>query len=304
VSDTVYKEINLGSLCLVVLSRLALLGLSVGDDYIVQNALATLVNMSPHMSMVHKDAAQGLMDLLDIFSRSTFSGHHDPEIEGMMSNSLPASPVASSNRASSSPVHLGFRKKSISLDNLALAQALPQKEQDQFLRMLLEAVNSVVQSNILPRNLEIVAALLSKEETLNLLMAHGVCNALVANLVNTYRFFHSEIAKIQPPLALQTHDDVLYALRVTVRHWRPAEVIARHVGDQRYCYEEEPTAASFFVPCMWTILLTSLGMPWDAHQLRLLTAGTDGSSGTGRQDDMDDGVGLEDVPQMRLPETV
>ena len=70
---------------------------------------------------------------------------------------------------------------------------------------------------------------------------------------------------------------------VALKEWRPIGL--RHFPELHFTYEEESSPEDFFVPYVWTLIVTHTTIPWNSQNIALFApVGSDESSGLNSQD--------------------
>ncbi|KAL0287290.1 UNVERIFIED_CONTAM: Dymeclin [Sesamum calycinum] len=167
--ERLLHQTSLGSLMIIILIRTVKYNLSkLRDVYLHTNCLATLANMAPHVHRLSAYASQQLVSLFDILSRkyNKFAEVRNDEMKmadgDLQGDSLPEDP--------SSELHI----------------------YTDFLRLVLEILNSVL-TFTLPRNPEVVYAIMHRQEVFLPFKNHPRFNELLENIYTVLDFFNSRM---------------------------------------------------------------------------------------------------------------
>eukprot|EP00898_Chlorokybus_atmophyticus_P000736 jgi/Chlat1/1663/Chrsp127S01908 len=237
-----YKErqlsrISLGSLMVVVLIRTVKFNLSqLKDVYLHTNCLAALANMAPHVQQLNAYAAQRLVSLFYMLSRKY---QRLQERDG--SNAVEAT---STGDAPPTELHI----------------------YTDFLRIVLEIINAIL-TYALPRNPELVYALLHRQEVFEPFRNHPRFSELLSNIYTVLDFFNvrMEDAKLKGEWSVEKVLDVVIA---NTRSWRGEGM--KTFTELRFTYEEEMHPEEFFIPYVWSLVCAYSGVAWDANNVTLL----------------------------------
>ncbi|KAL3678033.1 hypothetical protein R1sor_020989 [Riccia sorocarpa] len=249
-----YKErlvprTSLGSLMVVILIRIVKENLSkLRDVYLHTNCLATLANMAPHCHQLNTYASQCLVSLFDMLGRKY---------------------------TRLSETHCHGTTVSISEGDNISAEILEEVPTElhiyaDFLRIVLEVINSIL-TYALPRNPEVVYALLHRQELFQPYREHPSFQELVANIDTVIEFFSA------PLKSIDGHCSVEKILEVIVSHMKLWRGDALHAFPQlRFTYEEEVHSEDFFTPYVWQLVVSHSGISWgvDLVDLQRSSSGT------------------------------
>ncbi|CAK7327129.1 unnamed protein product [Dovyalis caffra] len=187
-------QTSLGSLTVIILIRTVKYNLSkLRDLYLHTTCLATLANMAPHFHRLSAYASQRLVSLFYMLSRkyNKLAERIDDKVG-----------------------------KSGSLGQESLAEDLSAELHiyTDFLRIVLEILNAIL-TYALPRNPEVVYAIMHRQEVFEPFKNHPRFNELIENIYMVLDFFNSRIDS-------QTHDGewsvekVLQLIIMNCRSWR------------------------------------------------------------------------------------
>ena len=145
---------------------------------------------------------------------------------------------------------------------------------DDFLRTIIEITDTMV-THALPKNPELVYALLHNQELLHRISRAPGFAPLLENLQTVITHFNAHIdeasgreassdggsgsvAGTRPPqAAVISVSSVLSVIEVQLRSWRPSQL--RPVAELKFTYEEAAGSEEFFLPYLWTLVTAS---PW------------------------------------------
>ncbi|KAK6146036.1 hypothetical protein DH2020_019905 [Rehmannia glutinosa] len=167
--ERLLHQTSLGSLMIIILIRTVKYNLSkLRDIYLHTNCLATLANMAPHVHRLSAYASQQLVSLFDMLSRkynklAEVKNDKMNMADGVLrGDSLPEDPSAE--------LHI----------------------YTDFLRLVLEILNSIL-TYALPRNPEVVYAIMHRQEVFLPFKNHPRFNELLENIYTVLDFFNSRI---------------------------------------------------------------------------------------------------------------
>ncbi|BBN01202.1 dymeclin [Marchantia polymorpha subsp. ruderalis] len=242
-----YKErllprTSLGSLMVVILIRIVKENLSkLRDVYLHTNCLATLANMAPHCHQLNSYASQCLVSLFDMLARK-YTRLSETHAHGT-TICISEGDHVSSEIPEEVPTELHIYTD--------------------FLRIVLEVINSIL-TYALPRNPEVVYALLHRQELFQPYREHPSFQELVANVDTVVEFFSV------PLKSIDGHCSVERVLDAIVNHTRLWRGEAMHTFPQlRFTYEEEMHSEDFFTPYVWQLVVAHSGIAWDLDSIDL-----------------------------------
>ncbi|KAK6122694.1 hypothetical protein DH2020_043563 [Rehmannia glutinosa] len=167
--ERLLHQTSLGSLMIIILIRTVKYNLSkLRDIYLHTNCLATLANMAPHVHRLSAYASQQLVSLFDMLSRKynklaeVKNDKMNMEDGVLRGDSLPEDPATE--------LHI----------------------YTDFLRLVLEILNSIL-TYALPRNPEVVYAIMHRQEVFLPFKNHPRFNELLENIYTVLDFFNSRI---------------------------------------------------------------------------------------------------------------
>ncbi|VFQ69516.1 unnamed protein product [Cuscuta campestris] len=242
-----YKEralhqTSLGSLMVIILTRIINYNLSkLRDIYLHTNCLAALANMAPHAHRLSAYASQRLVSLFDILSRKY--------------NKLAE-----------------MKNDRMSLSNSeSLEENLPEDSSAElhiytdFLRIVLEILNAIL-TYALPRNPEVVYAILHRQEVFLPFKSHPRFNELLDNLFTVLDFFNSRM-DAQNMDGEWSVEKVLQIIIVNCRSWRGEGM--KMFTQMRFTYEQESHPEEFFIPYVWQLVLSQSGLDFSPSSINL-----------------------------------
>lgn len=97
-------------------------------------------------------------------------------------------------------------------------------------------------------------------------------------------YFNTEIdkAKSKDPNSSWTVQQVLKVVNATAPMWRPS--VQKTSPELRFSYEEESSAEQFFVPVVWTLIVSYSDIPWNSEAFALFTPHTPTTTAFGSED--------------------
>eukprot|EP00252_Welwitschia_mirabilis_P020819 TRINITY_DN5186_c0_g2_i1.p1 TRINITY_DN5186_c0_g2~~TRINITY_DN5186_c0_g2_i1.p1 ORF type:complete len:724 (+),score=122.40 TRINITY_DN5186_c0_g2_i1:15-2186(+) len=243
-----YKErllhrTSLGSLMVVILIRTVKYNLSkLRDIYLHTNCLAILANMAPHVHRLSAYASQRLVSLFDMLSRKYKK----------------VAQIYSGQAAT---------MKHNSMNDKEMAEDTPNELHiyTDFLRIVLEIINAIF-TYALPRNPEVVYALLHRQELFKPFKGHPRFFELVENIYTVLDFFNSRMDS-------QYTDDewsvekVLQIIVSNCRSWRGEGM--KMFTQLRFTYEQELHPEEFFIPYVWRLVLSICGLKFNLENISL-----------------------------------
>eukprot|EP00245_Coleochaete_scutata_P002264 TRINITY_DN1297_c0_g2_i1.p1 TRINITY_DN1297_c0_g2~~TRINITY_DN1297_c0_g2_i1.p1 ORF type:complete len:518 (+),score=93.00 TRINITY_DN1297_c0_g2_i1:66-1556(+) len=239
-----YKErllpkISLGSLMVVILIRTVKYNLSkLRDVYLHTNCLATLANMAPHVHQLNAYASQRLVSLFDMLAKK-YSRLAD---------------------STSSVKKVG--------SNGDLGDDVPTELHiyTDFLRIVLEIINAIL-TYALPRNPEVVYALLHRQELFAPFRNHPRFLELLENIYTVLDFFNVRMDHTNMRGGEWSVERVLEVVIANARAWRGEGM--KMFTELRFTYEEELHPEEFFIPYVWSLVCTHSGIPWSPNAISL-----------------------------------
>ncbi|KAK7279271.1 hypothetical protein RJT34_24318 [Clitoria ternatea] len=237
---------SLGSLMIIILIRTIQYNLSkLRDVYLHTTCLATLANMAPHVHRLSAYASQRLVSLFNMLSRkyNKLAELRDNKFDIARSNSIEGSSLA---QDVSAELHI----------------------YTDFLRLVLEIINAIL-TYTLPRNPEVVYAIMQKQEVFNPFKNHPRFNELLENIYTVLDFFNSRM-DAQRVDGDWSVNEVLQVIIVNCRSWRVDGM--KMFSQLRFTYEQESHPEEFFIPYVWQLVLSRCGFTLNGGVINLFPA--------------------------------
>ncbi|CAI5968914.1 unnamed protein product [Closterium sp. NIES-65] len=244
--ERLLSRISLGSLMVIILIRTVKYNLSkLRDIYLHTNCLATLANMAPHAHHLNAYASQRLISLFHMLARkytklSTAAAHPMPSKADSQGNAQgQQSADQDGDGAGDGPTELHIYTD--------------------FLRIVLEIINAIL-TYALPRNPEVVYALLHRQELFVPFRNHPRFCELLQNIFTVIDFFNVRMDDhdVDGDWSVERVLDVVIA---NARTWRGEGM--QMFTELKFTYEEEMHPEEFFVPYVWTLVVAHSGIPWN-----------------------------------------
>nr|CAD1828048.1 unnamed protein product [Ananas comosus var. bracteatus] len=220
---------SLGSLMVVILIRTIKYNLSkLRDIYLHTNCLAILANMAPHIHRLSAYASQRLVSLFDMLSRKY------AKIAELKNDKV-----------------LKTASDQIEGENVAEDVSTELHIYTDFLRIVLEIINAIL-TYALPRNPEVVYAIMHRQEVFQPFKNHPRFNELLENIYTVLDFFNSRMDMHQSDGEWSV-DKVLEVIIINCRSWRGEGM--KMFTQLRFTYEQESHPEEFFIPYVWRLVL-------------------------------------------------
>lgn len=241
--ERVLHQTSLGSLMVIILTRTVKYNLSkLRDVYLHTNCLATLANMAPHVHRLSGYASQRLVSLFDMLARKY---NKLAEIK----NDKMHVPNGESNEG----------------DSLQEDLAAELHIYTDFLRIVLEILNAIL-TYALPRNPEVVYAIMHRQEVFHPFKSHPRFNELLDNIFMVLDFFNSRM-DAQKMDGEWSVEKVLQVIVVNCRSWRGDGI--KMFTQLRFTYEQESHPEEFFIPYVWQLVLSRSGLSFSPSSINL-----------------------------------
>ncbi len=233
-----YKErplvdTTLGSLLIVLLLRTAHYNLaSLKDVYLHTNCLATMANLAPSMTNLSSHTSQRLVHLLQLLQKryEKLLAAESQDVDQI-----------------TSPVERERRVLELQLYS-------------DFIRIVLEIVNAIL-VNSLPQNPELVYALLHRREVFQPFENDSKYTDLMENILLVIDHFGRKVdGVVSSENENVSAEKVLKVIKTASIGWRKEKL--RSFPELRFTYEEEASPEDFFVPYIWSLVVSSLSIPW------------------------------------------
>lgn len=242
--ERLLTQTTLGSLMIVILIRTVKYNLSkLRDVYLHTNCLATLSNMAPHVHRLNAYAAQRIVSLFDMLSRKY----------------IKLADVTANAKL--------LRLKESLVEGLEAGEEMPTELHiyTDFLRIVLEIINAII-TYALPRNPEVVYALLHRQELFHPFRDHPRFYELIENIYTVLDFFNARM-DTQSSEGEWSVEKVLQIIIANTRSWRGEGI--KMFTQLRFTYEEELHREEFFVPYVWQLVVAQSGITWDLETITL-----------------------------------
>ncbi|XP_075085652.1 uncharacterized protein LOC107769949 [Nicotiana tabacum] len=243
--ERVLHQTSLGSLMVIILTRTVKYNLSkLRDVYLHTNCLATLANMAPHVHRLSGYASQQLVSLFDMLARKY--------------NKLA--------EIKNDKMHVpnGESKEGDSLQEDMAAELHIYTD---FLRIVLEILNAIL-TYALPRNPEVVYAIMHRQEVFQPFKSHPRFNELLDNIFMVLDFFNSRM-DAQKMDGEWSVEKVLQVIVVNCRSWRGDGI--KMFTQLRFTYEQESHPEEFFIPYVWQLILSRSGLSCSPSSINLFS---------------------------------
>ncbi|XP_057992650.1 uncharacterized protein LOC110632778 isoform X2 [Hevea brasiliensis] len=221
-------QTSLGSLMVIILTRTVKYNLSkLRDLYLHTTCLATLANMAPQVHRLSAYASQRLVGLFYMLSRKY--------------NKL----------AEKIDDKIG-KNGSVQEGSLAEDMSAELHIYTDFLRIVLEILNAIL-TYALPRNPEVVYAIMHRQELFHPFKNHPRFNELIENIYMVLDFFNSRM-DAHTKDGEWSVEKVLQLVIINCRSWRGEGM--KMFTQLHFSYEQESHPEEFFTPYIWRLALT------------------------------------------------
>ncbi|ONM37476.1 dyggve-melchior-clausen syndrome protein [Zea mays] len=218
--ERLMHQTSMGSLMVVILIQTIKYNLSkLRDVYLHTNCLAILANMAPHVHRLSAYASQRLVSLFDMLSRkyAKLAELKNDKSLKVISDQMEA-------------------------DNIADDMSTELHIYTDFLRIVLEIINAIL-TYALPRNPEVVYAVLHRQEVFEPFKNHPRFNELLENIYTVLDFFNSRM-DMQQLDGEWSVDKVLEVINKTCRSWRGEGMKKDHISFDIFSFN--PSAINLF----------------------------------------------------------
>ncbi|XP_075478200.1 uncharacterized protein LOC142519149 [Primulina tabacum] len=237
-------QTSLGSLMVIILIKTVKYNLSkLRDVYLHTNCLATLANMAPHVHRLSAYASQGLVSLFYMLSRKY--------------NKLAEIKNDKMNEADDD----------LSGDTLAEDPSAELHIYTDFLRLVLEILNAIL-TYALPRNPEVIYAIMHRQEVFLPFKNHPRFNALLENIYTVLDFFNCRI-DAQKMDGEWSVEKMLQVIVNNCRSWRGEGM--KMFTQLRFTYEQESHPEEFFIPYVWQLVLSQSDFTFNPSSINLFS---------------------------------
>ncbi|KAK4357149.1 hypothetical protein RND71_022759 [Anisodus tanguticus] len=242
--ERVLHQTSLGSLMVIILTRTVKYNLSkLRDVYLHTNCLATLANMAPHVHRLSGYASQRLVSLFDMLARKY------NKLAEMKNDKM----------------HVANGDESKEGDSLQEDMEAELHIYTDFLRIVLEILNAILTYS-LPRNPEVVYAIMHRQEVFQPFKSHPRFNELLDNIFMVLDFFNSRM-DAQKMEGEWSVEKVLQVIIVNCRSWRVDGL--KMFTQLRFTYEQESHPEEFFIPYVWQLVLSRSGLNFSPSSIHL-----------------------------------
>uniref|UniRef100_A0A0D3DIS1 Uncharacterized protein n=1 Tax=Brassica oleracea var. oleracea TaxID=109376 RepID=A0A0D3DIS1_BRAOL len=244
-----YKEhllhqTSLGSLMVIILIRTVQHNLSkLRDVYLQTTCLATLANMAPRAHHLSAYASARLVSLFYMLSRKY---NKLSDLTG--------------DKLQSIKISLSGEDDSVSEDLAAELQIFTD-----FLRLFLDILNAIL-TYALPRNPEIVYAIMHRQEVFQPFKNHPRFHELVENIYIVLDFFNSRMDSQRSDREWSVQK-VLQFIIDNCRSWRGEGM--KMFTQLHFSYEQESHPEEFFIPYVWQLALSRCGFSFNPDAINL-----------------------------------
>ncbi|KAL2948695.1 hypothetical protein AAZX31_20G138400 [Glycine max] len=241
--ERLFHQTSLGSLMVIILIRTVQYNLSkLRDVYLQTTCLATLANMAPHVHRLSAYASQRLVSLFDMLSRkyNKLAERRDNKLHIAKGNSVEG-------------------------NNLVEDMSTELHIYTDFLRLVLEIINAIL-TYALPRNPEVVYAIMHRQEVFQPFKNHPRFNELIDNIYTVLDFFNSRMDAQREDGDWSVHE-VLQVIIVNCRSWRGDGM--KMFTQLRFTYEQESHPEEFFIPYVWQLVLSHCGFSFNTGAINL-----------------------------------
>uniref|UniRef100_A0A1J3IUG8 Dymeclin n=1 Tax=Noccaea caerulescens TaxID=107243 RepID=A0A1J3IUG8_NOCCA len=244
-----YKEhllhqTSLGSLMVIILIRTVQHNLSkLRDVYLQTTCLATLANMAPHAHHLSAYASQRLVSLFYMLSRKY---NKLSDLTGEKLQSI--------------KISLSEEDNGVSEDLAAELQIFTD-----FLRLVLDILNAIL-TYALPRNPEIVYAIMHRQEVFQPFKNHPRFHELVENIYTVLDFFNSRMDSERSDREWSVQK-VLQFIINNCRSWRGEGM--KMFTQLHFSYEQESHPEEFFIPYVWQLAFSRCGFSFNPDAIKL-----------------------------------
>ncbi|KAL1832450.1 uncharacterized protein LOC108225680 isoform X1 [Daucus carota subsp. sativus] len=242
--ERLLSQTSVGSLMVIILVRTLKYNQSkLRDVYLHTNCLATLANMAPHVHHLSAYASQQLVSLFDMLLRRY------TKVADLKNDKL---------QFSSSELKDGDSL----LDDMQSSELHIYTD---FLRIVLEILN-VILTYALPRNPEVVYAILQRQDIFLPFKSHPRFNELLENIFTVLDFFNSRIdaQKLEGEWSVEK---ILKVIIFNCRSWRGEGI--KMFTQLRFTYEQESHPEEFFIPYVWQLVMTRSGYSFNSKSINL-----------------------------------
>ncbi|KAI3847017.1 hypothetical protein MKW92_029432 [Papaver armeniacum] len=139
-----------------------------------------------------------------------------------------------------------------------------------FLRIVLEILNAIL-TYALPRNPEVVYAMMHRQEVFEPFRNHPRFNELLENIYTVLDFFNSRMDAQRTEGGEWSVEKVLQVIIINCRSWRSEGM--KMFNQLRFTYEQENHPEEFFIPYVWQLVLSGSTFSFNPAAIYLFPAG-------------------------------
>ncbi|TQD99118.1 hypothetical protein C1H46_015237 [Malus baccata] len=136
-----------------------------------------------------------------------------------------------------------------------------------FLRLVLEILNAIL-TYALPRNPEVVYAIMHRQEVFQPFRNHPRFSELLENIYTVLDFFNSRM-DAQNTDGEWSVEKVLQVIIINCRSWRGEGM--KMFTQLRFTYEQESHPEEFFIPYLWQLVLSRCTLGFNPRSINLFT---------------------------------
>ncbi|XP_076924201.1 uncharacterized protein LOC143586561 [Bidens hawaiensis] len=239
--ERLLHQTSLGSLMVIILIRTMKYNMSkMRDVYLHTNCLAALANMAPHVHRLSSYASQRLVSLFEILARI----------------------YAKLAEVKNDKMQMSDPKDDDKLPEDTSAELHIYTD---FLRIVLEILNAIL-TYALPRNPEVIYAILHRQEVFQPFRNHPRFNELLENIFSVLDFFNSRM-DAQKLDGQWSVEKVLQVINLNCRFWRGDGM--KMFTQLRFTYEQESHPEEFFIPYVWQLVISRSGFSFNPSSINL-----------------------------------
>ncbi|XP_021741190.1 dymeclin-like isoform X1 [Chenopodium quinoa] len=243
-----YKErrlnyTSIGSLMVIILIRTVKYNLCrLQDVYLHTNCLAALTNMAPHVHRLDAYASQRLVSLFHMLSRKY------TKLAELQNDKMQINKVNSTEG-----------------DNMLEDVSMELHIYTDFLRIVLEIINAIL-TYALPRNPEVVYAVMHRQEIFEPFRNHPRFNELLENIFTVLDFFNTRL-DAQELDGEWSVEKVLQVITNNCKSWHGEGM--KRFTQLRFTYEQESHPEEFFIPYVWQLAVAKCGFAFSPSKINL-----------------------------------
>uniref|UniRef100_A0A803N119 Dymeclin n=1 Tax=Chenopodium quinoa TaxID=63459 RepID=A0A803N119_CHEQI len=214
------------------------------DVYLHTNCLAALANMAPHVHRLDAYASQRLVSLFHMLSRKY------TKLAELQNDKMQINKVNSTEG-----------------DNMLEDVSMELHIYTDFLRIVLEIINAIL-TYALPRNPEVVYAVMHRQEIFQPFRNHPRFNELLENIFTVLDFFNTRM-DAQELDGEWSVEKVLQVITNNCKSWRGEGM--KMFTQLRFTYEQESHPEEFFIPYVWQLAVAKCGFAFSPSKINLFS---------------------------------